>query len=276
METERKAIGLQRKRTQTVPSRIVLSLFSGKGFTAKKGVFQTSQGAKRSLASPLALVISALLRTVLVMATSYAVTQEHKTNSLLVESAFGSMLFTVDLAEGLIGASRVRKVIDRKRFVALDTSEDSLRMTSKTAFGVDTNKGFDHKVELAKIGKAQQTARVPAETTMKVLMRLFQEKMELIVIHATSQAHRISKHLRRNGDTQSSHGRSRRGETEKHKPEPTRQLGMNLDSTLTIQTRGRFLSPLPASVGNFRVRYEVVDNVWLLAQMRQPLSEKMF
>ena len=71
--------------------------------------------------------------------------------------------------------------MDRKRFVALDTLEDSRRMTSKTAVVVDPDKAFDRKVELAKIGKAQQTARVQAETetAMKVdavLMRRFQER----------------------------------------------------------------------------------------------------
>ena len=154
METERRAIGLQRIRTHTVPSGIVFFLFSGKGCHAKRGIFPTSQGAKRSLASPLALVISALLRTVRKMANSCAVTQEQKTSSLLLESAFGSLLFTVDLAEGLIEVFCVREVVDWERFVALHTAEDSRRTTSKTAFGVDPDKGFDHKVELAEIGKA--------------------------------------------------------------------------------------------------------------------------
>ena len=43
-----------------------------------------------------------------------------------------------------------------------------------------------------------------------------------------------------------------------------------LDSTLTIQTRRRFMSTMPASSEELRDKYAVMANMWLLAAMRPP------
>ena len=56
----------------------------------------------------------------------------------------------------------------------------------------------------------------------------------------------------------------------KNKPEPSRQLGLNLDSTLTIQTRRRYIASMPANFEELRIKYKVMNHMWLLSQMREP------
>ena len=53
-------------------------------------------------------------------------------------------------------------------------------------------------------------------------------------------------------------------------PEPPRQLGLHLDSSLTIQTKRRYMSRMPSSTEELRQKCKVMMHVWLLAQMRQP------
>ena len=54
------------------------------------------------------------------------------------------------------------------------------------------------------------------------------------------------------------------------KPDPARQYGMHLDGKLTLQTRRRFTSVEPANQEQLRAKYTVLQNMWLLAQLRQP------
>ena len=54
------------------------------------------------------------------------------------------------------------------------------------------------------------------------------------------------------------------------KPKVSRQMGLHLDNTLTIQTRRRFVSSMPATIEELRDKYQVMSHMWLLAQMRQP------
>ena len=56
----------------------------------------------------------------------------------------------------------------------------------------------------------------------------------------------------------------------KNKPEPSRQLGLNLDSTLTTQTRRRYIETMPANFEGPHKKYKVMSHMWLLSQMRQP------
>ena len=51
---------------------------------------------------------------------------------------------------------------------------------------------------------------------------------------------------------------------------PARQYGMHLDGKLTLQTRRRFTSTEPADVEQLRSKYTVLENMWLLGQLRQP------
>ena len=54
------------------------------------------------------------------------------------------------------------------------------------------------------------------------------------------------------------------------KPDPTRQYNLQLDSKLTITTKRRHLSSEPTDEKGLRLKYSIMTNLWLLAQMLQP------
>ena len=54
------------------------------------------------------------------------------------------------------------------------------------------------------------------------------------------------------------------------RPDPTRQHNLQLDSKLTITTKRRHLSSEPIDEKGLRLKYSIMTNLWLLAQMRQP------
>ena len=53
------------------------------------------------------------------------------------------------------------------------------------------------------------------------------------------------------------------------KPDPARQYNLQLDSKLTITTKRRHVSSEPTDEKGLRMKYAVMTNLWLLAQMRQ-------
>ena len=59
-------------------------------------------------------------------------------------------------------------------------------------------------------------------------------------------------------------------EQKEKKPDQGRQVGIHLDSTLTIQTRRRYVSSPPSNTEELRTKYKIMTNLWLLAQMREP------
>ena len=59
-------------------------------------------------------------------------------------------------------------------------------------------------------------------------------------------------------------------EQERQKPDPPKQFGIHLDSKLTLQTRRRYTGTAPKNTEELRSKYEVMSNMWLLAQLRQP------
>ena len=59
-------------------------------------------------------------------------------------------------------------------------------------------------------------------------------------------------------------------EQDDSRPEPSRQMGMHLDSALTLQTHRRHMSSMPTTMEGLRQKYRIMSNCWLLAQMRQP------
>ena len=54
------------------------------------------------------------------------------------------------------------------------------------------------------------------------------------------------------------------------RPYPSRQYNLQLDSKLTITTKRRHLSTEPTDERGLRLKYSIMTNLWLLAQMRQP------
>ena len=59
-------------------------------------------------------------------------------------------------------------------------------------------------------------------------------------------------------------------EQERLKPDPPKLFGIHLDSKLTLQTRRRYFGSAPKNTEELRAKYEVMSNMWLLAQLRQP------
>ena len=59
------------------------------------------------------------------------------------------------------------------------------------------------------------------------------------------------------------------------KLDPPKQFGIHLDSKLALQTRRRCTGSAPKNTEELRAKYEVMSNMWLLAQRRQ-LGRSLF
>ena len=55
------------------------------------------------------------------------------------------------------------------------------------------------------------------------------------------------------------------------RPEPSEQMGLRLDSTITFQTKRRCMSTMPSSTEELRQKYRIMSNCWLQAQVQQPV-----
>ena len=216
---------------------------------------------------------------------------EQKAAAQQLDPSLEALLREVNLNEELIMAFRVQEIHDRGLFVALDTSEEGLRKTAEEAFGVDPAKGFIHKRELAKIVKAWQTAKVQNETKVRVdavarahgepvtmlhpdwvslmtkfkkqfgqhwhdnalpaqsYFELFEERLAEGCMQAETLAHVVSV--------------EEQTDQEAKKPEPARQLGLHLDGALTIQTKRRYMSSMPQTTEELRLKTQ--SDVKLLA-----------
>ena len=159
----------------------------------------------------------------------------------------------------------MREILDREDFVNLHSNEKGIRkvITEPDAFGVDPEKGFVHARGLARIIKAWTDAKAQAEamqhvdnvakahgepTTMlrvvwMTLLDRFKENMEsTCTTTGCLLTHTMKLSKRSDGQLSAetlAHVVSLQDELEqkaKH-PEPTRQLGLHLDSSMTIQTK---------------------------------------
>ena len=194
-------------------------------------------------------------------------TESQMSDLPMLEPALEALLRSADLDENLISLFRFRKILDRQLFVALDADEAAIMKTLAKAFQLDSEE-FEDKLELAKISKAWSTAKVQSDTKRKVdavqkahgepvqllsedwasLMRqfkmkygkqhpsklpgqsyfeAFEEKLASGELKAETVAQAISE--------------TEEEEQRKLKPEPSRHLGINLDASLMIQTRRRYL-----------------------------------
>ena len=54
------------------------------------------------------------------------------------------------------------------------------------------------------------------------------------------------------------------------RPEPSRSVGIHLDSSLSIQTQRRFVAKMFTNIEDLRTQYKVMATMFLLAKMRQP------
>ena len=106
------------------------------------------------------------------------------------------------------------------------------------------------------------------------LMRQFKERFGRN-IHAAQSYHEASQEKLSEGSLAAETltqvvSASEEENQKKNKPVPSRQLGLNLHSTLTIQTRRRYIASMPANFEELRIKYKVMSHMWLLSQMRQP------
>ena len=215
-----------------------------------------------------------------------------------LEPALEQMLRTSQISEDLIQIIRVQGVNDRETFVSLADSVPEFREAAKDLFGIDTAKGPQHRLMQARIVKARNASKHYSEAQLKVdanakahgetitmpssdwmslidqfrakygahihesclpaqsYYEAFEEKLADGQLGAETLAQVIS-------FAEEEHQRAQ-------KPEPSRHLGLHLDSTLTIQTRRRYISSAPTSTEELRDKYVIMSNMWLLAQMRQP------
>ena len=54
---------------------------------------------------------------------------------------------------------------------------------------------------------------------------------------------------------------------EAHKPETAKSFAIHLDSSLTIQSKRRYLSKMPSSTEEMRTKYLIISNMWLLNKL---------
>ena len=156
----------------------------------------------------------------------------------------------------------MNELCDRELFVSIDKDEDVLRETMKSDFGLDPQRGFAYTRELAKVLMAWNIARVQSEAKVKAFAaarahgvpttmlepdwaslrdpfklkfgshipssswpgRSFFESFEEMLANGTMKAvtlaHVVSAKEQEDQDDA--------------RPELSRQMGMHLDSTLTI------------------------------------------
>ena len=227
-------------------------------------------------------------------------TESQLSNLPTLEPALEALLRSADLHEHLINLYRFRKILDRQLFVALDADEAAIMKTLAKAFQLDSEE-FEDKLELAKISKAWSTAKVQADTKRKVdavqkahgepvqqpvqllskdwasLMRQFKKKygkMHPSKLPGQSYFEAFEEKLA-SGELKAETlaqviSESEEEEQRKLKPEPSRHLGINLNTSLMIQTRRRYLSAMPQNTEQLRTKYRIMSNMWLLAQVRQP------
>ena len=209
-------------------------------------------------------------------------------------------LRAADISEEEKTGFRVHKIKDAAIFAAMDTTAEELKDTVREAFGVDTAKyGLPHKVEWANIRNAWLAVKVNHEVKTRVdavarahgqhiqyltadwasmlvqfkkkqyglniheaklpaqsYYESFEERLHNEVIEAGTLAHVVSLEEER--------------EQMASKPEPPTQMGLHLDSTMTLQTKKRYISRMPTDPESLSTKYRVMSNLWLLAQLRQP------
>ena len=207
--------------------------------------------------------------------------------------------YAIPLDDSVIIAMRVNEILDRAIFADLAQDEEKMRKCAD-AFGIDQSDQatFPHQREMAKLLGAWRQAKTQREVKLTVdaiakahgepvsvltmdwnsLMTQFKskygadlceedlpaqsyfEEFEERLAEGNFEAERLSEVVsQEEADAQ---GRA--------KPDPARQYGMHLDGRLTLQTRRRFTSTEPRDIEQLRAKYTVMENLWLLGQMRQP------
>ena len=217
-----------------------------------------------------------------------------------LEPAFEHLLRNSIVHESVIGVLRINSVTDRDTFVNMFDSEAALKDgASDLGFDLSTG-GLPHKREFARpsstLGKPQKLClRLSSKQTLLLEPTVFLSRCSRVIGRQSSRnsiKNKYGKHIpddklpaqsmfenfsERLADgtlkaEPSSHVVSLFEEEQQDakKPDPTRQFNLQLDSKLTITTKRRHLSSEPTDEKGLRLKYSIMTNLWLLAQMRQP------
>ena len=197
--------------------------------------------------------------------------------------SFEMTLRAADISEEVISGFRVHRIQNAATFAAMDSSPEELKSTIRDALGVDTEWANTHNAWLAAKVNLEVKTRVDAvarahgqpiqnltkdrasmllqfktqyglnihEAKLPSHYESFEERLHNGVIEAETLAHVVSLEEER--------------EQMASKPEPSTQMALHLGSTLTLQTKKRFLSRMPADPESLRMKCRVMTNLWLLA-----------
>ena len=215
-----------------------------------------------------------------------------------LEPAFEHLLRNSSVHESIIQTLRVNAITDRDTFVNMFDSEAALKEgASDLGFDLTTG-GLPHKREFARVVTSWKTAKVMSETKLQTdavarahgvpvtllpcdwtsLITEFKNKHGKHIpedkLPAQSMFENFSERLA-DGTLKAeplSHVVSlfEEEQQDSKRPDPTRQYNLQLDSKLTITTKRRHLSTEPTDEKGLRLKYSILTNLWLLAQMRQP------
>ena len=238
-----------------------------------------------------------------IMASFTTFSDAAKAAALQLEPTLEVALRKYDVHEDVITGFRCNRIKSHRIksqavFVALDPTVEGLTDTLKEAFGVDPSKGFAHKRELAQLIAAWEESKVQCETKTKVdavarahgepishlpadwesIMKGYKQKhgANIPEYYLPSQSYfeafeeKVNEGRLRPETLAQVVGVEEEEAQERTKPEQPKQLHLTLDENLTVQTRRRYLSCMPATIEDLRRKYWVMTQKWQLAKMRQP------
>ena len=215
-----------------------------------------------------------------------------------LEPSFEHLLRDSKVDNSTILALRHCQITDRDTFVGLDDSAEGLKALAKD-MGIDLESGgMPHRREFARICTAWKKAKAQVEvkTSTEALQPQHGERITMLPEDWTSVIVQFKKKYGTDlpdeelpsqcyyGDFQErlSAGMLRAEPLDQvislseaelqdsQRPDPPRQYGIHLNAQLTLQTRKRYSSVAPKNIEELRAKYEVMSNMWLLAQLRQP------
>ena len=266
---------------------------------------QQSSAAAAAVTTPPAVTTSTTIAQARAPSKNFVSTLEmsadEKATAPPLEPAFEALLRSGNIHEEVIWACRIQDILDREVFVALHHTVEGFTQAVSAGLGIDPAMGFSHNREMAKMVKAWNSAKIQADIKTKVdavakahgepvsmlkcdwisLMTRFGdqhgdnihesrlpaqsyfENFEEALADGSLEAERLDQVL---------NVVEERAELAKT-PNAAKHLGIHLDASLTIQTKRRFSSVLPATTEDLRLKFSVMSNLWLLAKMRQPARQ---
>ena len=223
-------------------------------------------------------------------------TPEEMANAPPLEPGLEGLLRSQNLHEEVIMAFRVNEVLSRSVFVALDTTIEGLSKTAET-FGINVASGeFVHKREMAKLISAWQQGKVDQDTKQKVdavckahgepVAMLPEEYESLLVSFAKIHGKFHDAKLPAQSYFEAFQDKLQEGRIkpeslpqvvslaeeeafEATKPE-SKSFAIHLDSSLTVQSKKRYIAKIPSCIEELRSKYTIMSNMWLLSKLRSP------